>query len=87
MTEAQEFTVYQAIDNIIEQARKDKDKKFDLLPYFYPRYTQTRKDRHIFELPSYAHIANAAFSHLPAVYKNQTARDYYLALVKEYFLQ
>ncbi|MDF5713774.1 MAG: ParA family protein, partial [Rhizonema sp. NSF051] len=87
ITEAQESTTHQAIDNIIEQAGKDKDNKFDLLPYFYPRSTQNRRDRHIFELPSYAHIANAAFSHLPAAYKNKIARDYYLALVKEYFLQ
>ncbi len=85
--EAQKITAYQAIDNLIEQAKKNKENKFDLLPYFYPRYTQAKKDRHIFELPSYAHIANAAFSRVPAAYKDKTARQYYLELAKEYFLQ
>ncbi len=85
--EPQKITAYQAIDNLIEQAKKDKENKFDLLPYFYPRYTQAKKDRHIFELPSYAHIASAAFSRIPAAYKDKTARQYYLELAKEYFLQ
>jgi hypothetical protein len=58
-----------------------------LRPYFYPRYTQAKQDKHIFELPSYAHIANAAFSRVPAAYKDKTAHDYYLELAKEYFLQ
>lgn len=84
ITDAARNTAYQAINNLIKQAQKDK---FNLLPYFYPRYTKAKKDTHIFELPSYAHIANAAFSRVPAAYKNQTARSYYLELAKEYFLQ
>lgn len=85
--EPQKITAYHAIDNLIEEAKKDKQKKFDMLPYFYPRYTPAKKDRHIFELPSYAHIASAAFSRMPAAYKDKTARQYYLELAKEYFLQ
>jgi cellulose biosynthesis protein BcsQ len=72
------------IANIIQQASQDG---FDLLPYFFPRHTNVRKDLHIFEVPSYANIASAAFSRSPATYRDKTARDYYLALAKEYFLQ
>lgn len=86
ITDAARNTAYQAINDLIKQSQKDKD-KFNLLPYFYPRYTKTSKNTHIFELPSYAHIANAAFSRVPAAYKNQTARNYYQELAKEYFLQ
>ncbi|MBW4471850.1 MAG: ParA family protein [Stenomitos rutilans HA7619-LM2] len=74
----------QEIGNIIKMSRKEN---FDLVPYFYPRYTNARKDLHIFEVPSYANIASAAFSRIPATYRDKTARDYYLALAKEYFLQ
>ncbi len=87
MTDSQRTTVYKAIDQIISKAKTDQDYKFDLLPYFYPRFTKSRKDRHVFEIPSYAYIANAGFDQIPAVYKNKTAREYYLALAKEYFLQ
>jgi cellulose biosynthesis protein BcsQ len=84
ITDPARNTAYQAINDLIKQSQKEK---FNLLPYFYPRYTKARKDTHIFELPSYAHIANAAFSRVPAAYKNQIARQYYLELAKEYFLQ
>lgn len=87
ITEAQKITVHKAIDNIIEQVRKDKNNKFDLLPYFYPNYSNANRDRHIFDLPSYAYIADAAFARVPAVYKNKKVYDYYSNLAKEYFLQ
>ncbi|MCE2670888.1 MAG: AAA family ATPase [Microcystis sp.] len=58
-----------------------------LLPYFYPRYTNAKKDLHIHHLPEYAIIASAAFERVPAVYKNRSAHDYYKDLAKEYFLQ
>ncbi|HAG82883.1 MAG TPA: cobalamin biosynthesis protein CobQ, partial [Cyanobacteria bacterium UBA12227] len=84
ITDAGRNTAHKEINSIIKEAQKDK---FDLLPYFYPKYTRAKKDLHIFELPSYAHIANAAFSRVPAAYKDKTARNYYLELAKEYFLQ
>jgi cellulose biosynthesis protein BcsQ len=87
ITQAQQLTAEEAIDGILERAKKDKNNSIDLTPYFYPRYTQARKDRHIFNVPSYAHIASAAFARIPAVYKNRTACEYYVALAKEYFLQ
>jgi hypothetical protein len=58
-----------------------------LLPYFYPKYTSANKDLHIHQIPSYANIADAAFSRIPAVYKDKTANDYYKHLAKEYFIQ
>jgi cellulose biosynthesis protein BcsQ len=84
ITDAGRNTAHKAIEEIIKQSSKTK---FDMRPYFYPRYTPARQDRHIFELPSYAHIANATFSRVPAAYKDKTARQYYLELAKEYFLQ
>jgi cellulose biosynthesis protein BcsQ len=84
ITDAGRNTAHKAIEEIIKQTPKTK---FDLRRYFYPHYTQAKQDRHIFELPSYAHIANAAFSRVPAAYKDKTARNYYLELAKEYFLQ
>ncbi len=59
----------------------------NLVPYFYPRYTNASKNLHIHHLPEYAIIASAAFARVPAVYKNRSAHDYYKDLAKEYFLQ
>ncbi|MCA2691657.1 MULTISPECIES: AAA family ATPase [unclassified Microcystis] len=59
----------------------------NLVHYFYPRYTNAKKDLHIHHLPEYAIIASAAFERVPAVYKNRSAHDYYKDLAKEYFLQ
>ena len=73
---------------MIKQAKRHQsDKpKFDLQPYFFPRYTNARKDLHIFQIPSYANIAIAAVARIPAVYRDKSARDYYISLAKEYFL-
>jgi cellulose biosynthesis protein BcsQ len=84
ITPPQLAAAQQEVNNIVKLAKKDG---FDLLPHFYPRYTNANKNLHIFEVPSYANIANAAFSRIPATYRDKTARDYYLALAKEYFLQ
>jgi len=84
ITEAGRNTANKAIEEIIKQSPTSK---CNLRPYFYPRYTPSKHNFHIFELPSYAHIASAAFSRVPAAYKDKTARHYYLELAKEYFLQ
>jgi hypothetical protein len=70
--------------DIIKTAKKEG---FNLLPYFFPRYTNTQKDLHISCIPSYANIASAAFSRTPAVYRDRSAHEYYKNLTKEYFLQ
>lgn len=67
------------IDRIIAE---DKSLK----AYFYPKTKSGFSDKTIFEIPAYACVANAAFSHIPAVYKNRVVSDYYDRLAKEYFL-
>ena len=62
----------------------DEDK--DLKPYFYPKSRHGYHDTTIFHLPAYASVANAAFSHVPAVFINRVVSDYYDRLAKEYFI-
>jgi cellulose biosynthesis protein BcsQ len=85
ITPPQLAVAQQEINNIIKAVKRED--KFDLLPYFFPRYTNARRDLHIHQVPSYAHIAGSAFSRIPAVYRNRSAHDYYKNLAKEYFLQ
>ncbi|NES69079.1 MAG: AAA family ATPase [Okeania sp. SIO2D1] len=85
-TEAQMKDAKSHINQLIKDAKQDQNNKFDLLPYFYPRYTPANKNMKIFELPNYASIAKSAFSNVPAVYKEKIVREYYKSLVKEYFL-
>ncbi|MFP4007061.1 MAG: AAA family ATPase [Spirulinaceae cyanobacterium] len=80
ITDSQRSLITQIIDNII---RNNKP----LLPYLYPRFTPSNKNRHIFEVPVYARIANAAFLKVPAVCQYKVAYNYYAALAKEYFIQ
>jgi cellulose biosynthesis protein BcsQ len=74
----------QEINSILKTAKKEK---IDLLPYFYPRYTNAKQDLYIPQVPSYAGISGSAFSRVPAVYRDRSAHEYYKALAKEYFLQ
>ena len=85
ITPSQLEVVQNEIHKIIKTARREA--QIDLLPYFFPRYTNARRDLHIHEVPSYANIASAAFARIPAVYRDRSAHEYYKNLVKEYFLQ
>ena len=80
ITQAQLRLAQKAVDQIIQDAKH-------LEPYFYPRSTNAKKDLHIHQVPNYANIASAAFSHTPAVYRNRLAHEYYKDLAREYFLQ
>ncbi|MGG6295862.1 AAA family ATPase [Leptolyngbya sp. AN02str] len=84
ITPAQLEIAQKEIQNILKAA---KSEGFNLLPYFYSRYTSSRRDLHIPHVPSYANIAGAAFSRVPAVYRDRYAHEYYTNLAKEYFLQ
>lgn len=84
INEYQKTVAYQAIDNLLKKAKAEGH---NLLPYFYPKVSNANRNREIFEVPSYANIANAAFSRIPAAYRDKTARAYYIELAKEYFLQ
>jgi cellulose biosynthesis protein BcsQ len=81
MTPPQKEIAQKEIDNIIQKIG------LDLRPYFYPKYTPANQDREIHQLPRYARIASAAFSRIPAVYRDRAAYDYYKDLAKEYLLQ
>ena len=83
-THAQVRSAHEAIHSIIKSAKKQG---CDLTACFYPKSVKSRQDLHIFEVPAYANIANAAFSRIPAVYRDKTAREYYKNLAKEYFVQ
>ncbi len=76
-----------AQEAIMDILKSSKREGFNLLPYFFPKWTKSKQDSHITEIPGYANIASAAFSRTPAVYRDKTAREYYKNLVKEYFLQ
>ena len=76
-------TANHEIEKIIDLAKK---KGFDLLAYYWPKSTTWKADKTICSITSYATVANAAFSHIPAVFFNKTATEHYLDLIKEYFL-
>jgi cellulose biosynthesis protein BcsQ len=82
--DSQRVQVVEAIEAIIASNPKENQAKLRRL--FFPRYTRIKLDSHIFELPSYAHIANAAFVRRPAVFSSKVALENYKSLVKEYFL-
>ncbi|MBE9224227.1 AAA family ATPase [Phormidium sp. LEGE 05292] len=63
-----------------------KEYGINLLPYYWPKATPGNVDKTIFSIPSYATVANAAFSHVPAVLLNSTVEQHYLGFAKEYFL-
>jgi len=73
-----------ALAEIINQVKSQS--RFDLLPYFFPRY-KSGNNTEIFELPHSAYIANCNFNKIPAVYRYKVVYDYYSLLAKEYFLQ
>ncbi|MGB3494661.1 MAG: AAA family ATPase, partial [Elainellaceae cyanobacterium] len=83
-TDAQIRSAHEAISTIIKSSKKQGH---DLTSYFYPKLVRSKQDLHIFEVPAYANIASAAFSRIPAVYRDITAFEYYKNLAKEYFLQ
>ena len=68
------------------EIKRITDQDNNLKPYFYPKSRHGHHDTTIFHLPAYASVANAAFSHVPAVFINKVVSDYYDRLVKEYFL-
>ncbi|MBD1853778.1 AAA family ATPase [Cyanobacteria bacterium FACHB-502] len=84
ITQPQLATAQKEIHSILQTS---KGEGFNLVPYFFPKYTPATKDLHILQVPSYAIIAGAAFSRTPAVYRDRSAHEYYKNLAKEYFLQ
>lgn len=84
ITPAAKEQAQNAIKSIIQQAKQDE--KIDLMHFFFPKWTKEQKNLEIFEMPSYAHIASAAFANRPAVFTSKVACEYYRNLVQEYFI-
>ncbi|KKJ01349.1 AAA family ATPase [Prochlorothrix hollandica] len=84
ITPAQKRQAQETITAIIEDAKADH--KMDLVEFFFPKWTSATQNKEIFELPSYSHIAGAAFSKKPSVFSSKTANGYYRSLVSEYFI-
>lgn len=73
-----------AIKAIVRQAKQED--QIDLMHFFFPKWTPAQKNLEIFEMPSYAHIASAAFANRPAVFTSKVACEYYRNLVQEYLI-
>jgi cellulose biosynthesis protein BcsQ len=84
ITPPQLVVAQKEINNLLKTAQQQG---FDLLPYFFPKFTPAHKNLHIHQVPNFANIAGAAFNRSPAVYQYKIAHDYYKDLAKEYFLQ
>ncbi len=84
ITPTQKEQAQKAILSIVKVAKKEE--QIDLMKFFFPKYTSSKKNLDIFVMPSYAHIASAAFSSRPAVFTSKKAREYYRNLVREYFI-
>ncbi|MEM9152413.1 MAG: ParA family protein, partial [Cyanobacteria bacterium P01_F01_bin.3] len=63
-----------------------KKKNFNLLPYFYPRCTRSRRSVEIAKIRYMAHVAKADFLHVPAAFCFKVAFEQYRNFVGEYFL-
>lgn len=83
MSHSQSETMHQAIANLIRDARSTP---LDLTPFFYPKWTRSRRNNHMAKIAQMAHISRADFYHVPAVFGFKAAREQYLNFIKEYFL-
>lgn len=83
--DAQLQLMHQAVGKIIKDGRSSPT-KFDLTPYFYPKFRRGHKDLRMIAIPYMAYISRADFMHMPAAFAFKSAREQYLNLVKEYFL-
>ncbi|MGB3138229.1 MAG: AAA family ATPase, partial [Nodosilinea sp.] len=85
VSDAQLQLMHQAVAKIIKESRGNP-LKFDLTPYFYPKFRKGHKDLRMITIPYMAYISRADFMHMPAAFAFKPAREQYLNLVKEYFL-
>ncbi|MEO0490592.1 MAG: AAA family ATPase, partial [Cyanobacteria bacterium J06659_2] len=77
--------MHSAIERIIKDAKKEG---FDLTPYFYPKQRKGQRGTgRMISIPYMAYISKADFLHVPAAFAFKNARDQYLTLAKEYFVQ
>lgn len=81
---AQLQLMHKAIEKIIKDAKREG---FNLLPHFYPKWRKGHRDKQMIHIPYMAYISRADFLHVPAAFAFKNARDQYLTLAKEYFIQ
>ena len=84
VSDAQLQLMHKAIEQIIKDAKKEG---FDLVSHFYPKWRRGHKDRRMISIPYMAYISKSDFLHVPAAFAFKNARDQYLTLAKEYFVQ
>ncbi|MEA5464281.1 AAA family ATPase [Leptothoe sp. PORK10 BA2] len=73
----------QAIVQVLKTAQK---KGFNLQPYFYPKWTRSRRNEEIAKIRYMAHVAKADFLHVPAAFCFKVAFEQYRNFAREYFL-
>lgn len=71
---------------IVKVIKTGKQKGFDLRPYFYPKWTRSRRSAEIAKIRYMAHVAKADFYHVPAAFCFKVAFEQYRNFVEEYFL-
>lgn len=84
ISDSQFDTMHEAIEEIIRAASTQK--RMDLRPFFYPKWSNSRRNNHISRIVKMAHIAQADFHNVPAALVFKVAFEQYRALIREYFL-
>ncbi|MFK8182510.1 MAG: AAA family ATPase [Phormidesmis sp.] len=84
ISDNQNDTMHKAIEGIIRDASSQKG--INLRPFFYPKWSQSRRNNHILRVIHMAHIAQADFHNVPAALVFKVAFEQYRELIKEYFL-
>lgn len=84
VSQSQADVMHDAIARVIKEAKRDKN--FNLLPFFYPKWTRSKRNMDIVKIRYMAHIAKADFHHVPATFCFKAAFDQYSNFAEEYFL-
>ncbi|MEO1390267.1 MAG: AAA family ATPase [Cyanobacteria bacterium J06634_6] len=84
VSQSQADVMHDAIARVITEAKKEKN--FNLLPFFYPKWTRSKRNKEIVTIRYMAHIAKADFHHVPATFCFKAAFEQYRNFAEEYFL-
>ncbi len=76
--------MHQTIRTLIKTTKNQKS--MDLTPFFYPKWVPGRRNSDMARIKYMAHISQADFYHVPAVFGFKVAREQYFEFVREYFL-
>ncbi len=84
ISHVQSDRMHNAIKQLIASAKTHK--QIDLTPFFYPKWTPSRRRTDIAKIRHFAHIARADFLHIPAVFGFKVVYEQYLDFIEGYFL-